>query len=206
MQQETPPPFYSRSQRHTRPARRRPENALPDLTRFRRQLNRSTVVLGAFIVLIIAGSTALARSRSQPSEAPTAPPAAGAPVQAIGVDVTHVVDGDTLDVRAAETPLRVRLYGVDTPERGEPCFDQATARLTALAGRRVYLVPDARARDQYGRELRYVFTNDGHSIDAALVSEGLARAWREDGSRRDALVALEDAARASTTGCLWTKR
>ena len=181
---------------------------MPDLTRFRRQLNRSTLVLAAFIVLLIAGSTALARSRTQPSEVsppPQSGPQAAAPVQAVGVDVTRVVDGDTLDVRAAETPLRVRLYGVNTPERGQPCFDEATARLTTLAAGRVYLVPDARARDQYGRELRYVFTSDGRSIDAALVSEGLARAWRDDGSRRDALVALEDAARASGTGCLWAR-
>ncbi len=67
------------------------------------------------------------------------------------------------------------------------------------------LVPDARATDPFGRELRYVFTSDGRSVDAALVSEGLAHAWREDGSRRDALVAAEERARSSRVGCLWER-
>jgi endonuclease YncB( thermonuclease family) len=122
------------------------------------------------------------------------------------VVVTNVVDGDTLDVRAAETTLRVRLSGADTLERGEVCYREATERLRALAGQQVLLVLDARTQDRYGRELRYVFTSDGRSIDAALVTEGLALAWREDGSRRAALIAAEEAARASKTGCLWEKR
>ncbi len=31
----------------------------------------------------------------------------------------------------------VRIYGVDTPERGEPCFEEATERFRELAGDRV---------------------------------------------------------------------
>lgn len=200
---ETPPPFYSRRRNRTRPAHRRvPVTPGPDLGRFRARLSRTSVILAAFITIVLLGTASIRQMRED--DAVPAPPA-GAPAGAVPVAVTNVVDGDTLDVRAAETTLRVRLYGVDTPERGDACYREATERLRALAGTQVLLVPDARTQDRYGRELRYVFTSDGQSIDAALVAEGLALAWREDGSRRTALIAAEEAARASKTGCLWTK-
>jgi endonuclease YncB( thermonuclease family) len=109
-------------------------------------------------------------------------------------------------VVAAQERLRVRFYGIDTPERGQPCFSEATARTTALVGREVVLVPDARLQDRNGRELRYVFGTDGRSIDATLIAEGLALAWRDDGVLRDRLVAIEDGARAAKRGCLWAGR
>ena len=174
------------------------------MTKFRRHLSRTSIILAAFITIVTLGTASLARSNRE--GAPPAIPSASAPADAAPVSVVKVIDGDTLDVLAATTTLRVRLYGVDTPERGDACYAEATARLTALAGSRVLLVPDERTTDHFGRELRYVFTANGQSIDDALVREGLALAWREDGSRRDALVAVEEAARASKTGCLWSSR
>ena len=38
------------------------------------------------------------------------------------VDVFGVVDGDTIDTSIG----RVRFFGVDTPERGDTCFKEAT--------------------------------------------------------------------------------
>jgi len=196
---ETPPPFHSRSRSRTRPSRRRAEPELgPDLKHLQRRLSRSSIGIAALIAILSLTSAGLLRARqSGDTVAPVAP------TDAAPVEVTRIIDGDTLDVRAADTTIRVRLYGVDTTERGEACYREATERLTALAGNRVLLLPDERQTDRYGRELRYVFTAEGHSIDAALVREGLAKAWREDGSRKTALIALEDAARTSKTGCLW---
>ncbi|MEI7926321.1 MAG: thermonuclease family protein [Chloroflexota bacterium] len=200
---ETPPPFYSRKRTRTRPAHRRIEvDPGPDLTRFRRRLSRTSVMLAAFIAIVGIGTASVRQARNAPTSDPLP---AGAPADAVSVAVSRIIDGDTLDVRSAETTLRVRLYGVNTPERGQPCAAEATQRLTALAADRVLLVPDARAQDQYGRELRYVFTADGRSIDYALVAEGLAKAWREDGSRKAQLIATEETARAAKTGCLWAK-
>ncbi len=197
---ETPPPFHSRTRSRTRPARRRPEpDRSPDLKRIQRRLSRSSIGIAALIAVLSLTSAGLFRARQSGD---TVPPVAL--TDTASVDVTRVIDGDTLDVRAAETTLRVRLYGVDTAERGEACYREATERLTALAGNRVLLLPDARLTDQNGRELRYVFTADGQSIDAALIREGLAKAWREDGSRKAELIALEEAARISRTGCLWS--
>ena len=117
--------------------------------------------------------------------------------------VVHVVDGDTIDVEIDGKEERVRYYGIDTPERGDECFSEATERNDELIDGNVLLLPDARDRDRDGRLLRYVFDAQGNSVDARLIAEGLAHAWREDGAYRDQLVALEEQSQAVGVGCLW---
>jgi micrococcal nuclease len=120
--------------------------------------------------------------------------------------VVRVVDGDTLRAIIDGVEEPVRFYGIDTRERGEACFDEAAQRARELAGAEVRLVPDRRSRDRNGRLLRYVYSPAGLSLDAALIAEGLAYAWRDDGAMRDALVALEDRAKEAAVGCLWSGR
>lgn len=88
--------------------------------------------------------------------------------------VTHIVDGDTLDVDDGR--YRVRLLGIDTPERGECGFAEATEKLRALVdGQLVELVanPDGADFDRFGRKLAFV---DVAGVDAGaeLISAGLA--------------------------------
>lgn len=198
----TPPPFHSREQSRTRPARRRrlarPVSLVPSASPER--LGRTFLVLAVLFAVAIIAAAAFDRWRDSGDEPEVVPVA-----NAIMVGVERIIDGDTLDVRSASTTLRVRLYGIDAPERDEACAAEATSRLTALAGERVQLLPDVRLQDAFGRELRYVYALDGTSIDETIVREGLALAWRDDGSMRDALVAEEEEARAAERGCLWSK-
>ena len=113
--------------------------------------------------------------------------------------VSRVIDGDTFDSPAS----RVRLFGVDTPERGERCHHQAASGLRQLAGKVVRVEPGPRAKDPGGRLLYYVYTEAGNSIDEILVREGLAQAWTRDGQHRDHLIGLEQEARGKATGCMW---
>ena len=117
--------------------------------------------------------------------------------------VVRVIDGDTLDVLIAGTKHRVRLFGVDTPERGERCYEEATERTRQLSGDVVRIESGPRAEDRYGRLLFYLYTRTGKSIDAILIQEGLATAWTRDGQYRDLLVNLEQEARRQASGCLW---
>jgi endonuclease YncB( thermonuclease family) len=125
------------------------------------------------------------------------------PSQLQSARVVHVVDGDTIDVEIDGQKERVRYYGIDTPERGDACFSEATARNDELIDGSVLLLPDARNRDRYGRLLRYIFDANGNSVDERLIAEGLAHAWRQDGAYRDQLIALEDQTDAAKIGCLW---
>jgi micrococcal nuclease len=117
--------------------------------------------------------------------------------------VMEVIDGDTIEVQLEGKRETVRYYGVDTPERQEPCYEEAKKRNEELTDRHVLLLADARDRDSGGRLLRYVFTLEGSSIDAALVAEGFGHAWTLDGSYRDALMSLEEQAQSVGRGCLW---
>ncbi len=117
--------------------------------------------------------------------------------------VVRIVDGDTFHVRLNGKDETVRFYGINATEVGQPCSAEATARTRELVGNEVRLLPDARERDRYGRLLRYVYTPAGLSVDAEMVAEGLAHAWRTDGALRVPMIALEDAAHAGGVGCLW---
>jgi micrococcal nuclease len=209
--------------------RRRPSTDwMGHANRSRARLSRLMGLLGAGILLLAVGTGLRPRATPNPeaSATPTraATAATGAPQGATPpttlqhradgwylatpeawplVEVDRIIDGDTLDVRAGGTVLRIRVFGIDTPERGERCYDEATRELGALAGRAVRLVPDVRQQDSHGRELRYVFTPDGRSVDAAQLEAGLANAWREDGRLRTLLVGIEVSAQRDKRGCLW---
>jgi micrococcal nuclease len=115
------------------------------------------------------------------------------------VEVTGVVDGDTIDT----TIGRVRFFGIDTPERGEGCFEEATEFTRQLVGNQVRLEDGPRLEDTYGRRLAYVFDGSGNSIDVQLIAGGFATAWTRDGQHKDLLVGLEESAKSNRAGCLW---
>ena len=90
--------------------------------------------------------------------------------------VAHVVDGDTLDVGRE----RVRVLGIDTPERGECGYAPASRATAELAlGRVIQLEADETqaARDRFGRTLAYVRLPDGRDLGEVLLRRGLARTF-----------------------------
>ncbi len=111
------------------------------------------------------------------------------PPARVTVRVTHVVDGDTIEVRLPDgSEEDVRYIGIDTPETvkpdtpvqcGGPRAHAVNERL--VAGRTVTLRFDAERRDVYGRLLAYVYLprrEPGRRplfVNAELVRRGLAR-------------------------------
>lgn len=84
----------------------------------------------------------------------------------------RITDGDTI---VCEGIGRVRLIGMDTPERDQrPFGERATAALTELlADRTIVLEPDVEPQDRYGRVLAYVWADDV-MVNWALVRLGWA--------------------------------
>jgi endonuclease YncB( thermonuclease family) len=114
------------------------------------------------------------RSTSQPRTGKTTRPAKPPARVVSGVRVTRVVDGDTIRTTAGT----VRFIGIDTPERGECGFSQATAYLRALVGDGAVTLTAVRGRDdrdRYGRLLRYVGAG-GRDLGLALIQTGYGRA------------------------------
>ena len=107
----------------------------------------------------------------------------------VSVGVTHVVDGDTIDVSMPDgSDETVRYIGIDTPETvkpdtpvqcGGPKAHAVNERL--VGGRSVTLRFDAERRDVYGRLLAYVYLPAARPgahplfVNAELVRLGLAR-------------------------------
>jgi micrococcal nuclease len=115
-----------------------------------------------------------------------------------------VVDGDTLRVELAGDEERVRLIGINAPERGECLADEATRALRDLiAGAEVALVADRSDRDRFGRLLRHVEA-DGTDVAAELVRDGLALAQRypPDTTRSDGYEGAQRAAQDAGVG-MW---
>ncbi len=66
----------------------------------------------------------------------------------------RAIDGDTIEMILRGHPVRIRLLGIDTPERGEPGWAQSKAELQAkLAQGRAVCVIGARPSDAFGRIL-----------------------------------------------------
>lgn len=78
----------------------------------------------------------------------------------------HVVDGDTIDVRVDRgfrdtSEMRIRLYGVNTPERGQPGYTEASITLATLLfdpahQSRPLICRTIMPKDKYGRWLAAV--------------------------------------------------
>lgn len=88
------------------------------------------------------------------------------------VHVARVIDGDTF---VLDDGRRVRLLGIDTPEKGKWYFDEATDRMRDLVeGKDVTLVKDLSETDKYGRLLRHAYIGD-QWINQIMIAEGYAR-------------------------------
>ena len=161
------------------------------------------IAVGAFLVRGGLSGDGDRTAGPAPVPTPTAPaPSAGPtiPADAVPRRVTKIVDGDTLDTEMG----RIRLYGIDTPEVGEPSADEATAALAQQApeGSVVWLwrPPGGDDKDQCDRLVRIVIRPDGTEANRTLVSAGLARAFRYYSER---YVPEENLARAARLG-IWS--
>jgi endonuclease YncB( thermonuclease family) len=140
---------------------------------------------------------AVAPTTLAPVASTTPTPAPVLPAAAPALTVRAVVDGDTVDLSDGE---RVRIIGIDTPERGQPGHTEAAAAMSAMVlGRQVVLSPGARQdRDRYGRLLRYLDV-DGQDVGLAMISQGwaIARYDSRDGyghhSREATYIAADQA-------------
>lgn len=134
----------------------------------------------------------LFRKRDQQQPEPTASP------EGDEVICHYVQDGDTFKLPDNET--RVRLWGIDAPEKGQAYADEARNRLRELCeGKAVRL--EMKATDQYDRKVAIVWL-DKKNINLQMVKEGLA--WHYAYYAPDAkdLADAEKTARKARKG-LW---
>jgi micrococcal nuclease len=122
--------------------------------------------------------------------------------------VTHVADGDTLEVEFDDpgSPVRVRLLGIDAPELDSEHGEAAKRYAFARAGnQRVTIRLDQlqSTRDKYGRLLAYVYLPNHELLNNSLVRDGHAFAYRPRKCDFSTMFETsENVARSKKTG-LW---
>jgi len=134
------------------------------------------------------------------SDAPQDP----APDTALRGQATRITDGDTFTLRYSSTEdERVRLHGIDAPERAQPHGSAAGAALASLIeGREVRV--EVVDRDNYGRLVGRIWVDD-LDVNLAMVRDGHAWWYEYYAKDRHDLEQAEDAARRAQRG-LWAQR
>ena len=115
--------------------------------------------------------------------------------------VVSVLDGDTIEVLHNTYPERIRLSGIDCPEKGQAYGNNAKHAASALVfGKDVIL--DTHGQDKYRRTLADVFLRDGTHVNHELVKDGWCWWYRKYAPGDIVLEGLEKEARQAKKG-LW---
>ena len=116
--------------------------------------------------------------------------------------VVSVLDGDTIEVLHNQHPERIRLSGIDCPEKGQAYGQKAKHAASSLVfGKEVTL--QTHGKDKYGRTLGDVLLPDGTNVNHELVKDGWCWWYRKYALGDRVLEGLEKDARDERKG-LWT--
>jgi endonuclease YncB( thermonuclease family) len=91
--------------------------------------------------------------------------------------VVGISDGDTITVLHGGKGEKIRLYGIDTPEKGQ-AFGKKAKQFTSKTVYGKTVKVETKDTDRYGRTVALIFT-DGQSLNEALVKNGFAWVYRK---------------------------
>jgi endonuclease YncB( thermonuclease family) len=106
-------------------------------------------------------------------------------------EVVKIADGDTITVLKGNTTVKIRLYGIDCPERGQ-AFGQKAKQFTASMVFRRYVKIEPVDTDRYGRTVAWVYVNGKNlceelvgvatKIDGNMMKNGQEQRGKRDGA------------------------
>jgi endonuclease YncB( thermonuclease family) len=104
--------------------------------------------------------------------------------------VVGIVDGDTISVLRKGKAVKVRLHGIDTPEKAQAFGTQARQFTSALAFQQTVTVL-VQTTDQYGHRVGDILLPDGRNLTQELVKAGMAWWYRPYAPKDTVLAQLE---------------
>lgn len=123
--------------------------------------------------------------------------------------VVSVADGDTITVLVekegskSREQVKVRLHGIDAPERSQDFGAAARNRASTLCNGQEVTV-DVKDTDQYGRKVGEVKLKNGRNLNHILVEEGMAHWYARYAPGDATLKRLEEQAKKAKRG-LWSR-
>ncbi len=102
--------------------------------------------------------------------------------------VKDILEGDSFLAEAiGDSPqeLKIRIYGVDSPDEGQNFYEEAKQYLKGLIGEKEVEV-ESLTKDNLGYQVSNVRTEDGEDISEVLVKEGYA--WWDEENAKDAIT------------------
>ena len=91
--------------------------------------------------------------------------------------IVGVTDGDTIKIVTDEKQVKIRLYGIDTPEKKQD-FGQAATRFIKSLLSPVVTVEE-KDIDRYGRTVGVVYSSTGTNVNEEMVKSGFAWVYRK---------------------------
>ena len=92
-------------------------------------------------------------------------------------EVIGIADGDTITVLQNRTQYKIRLYGIDTPEKSQAFGNRAKRFISGLVYRKKVRVVEEDV-DKYGRIVGSVYLG-GTSVNEEMVRNGYAWVYRK---------------------------
>lgn len=116
--------------------------------------------------------------------------------------VVGVIDGDTFDMMLDGKKTRVRMFGIDAPERRQDYYQKSKQALSDMIFGEVVRI-ESKSRDRYKRTLAEVYVRDKW-INREMVVQGMA--WHFKRYSSDSrIAAAEKEARNARRG-LWSMK
>lgn len=91
--------------------------------------------------------------------------------------VVRVSDGDTITVMHDGKGEKIRLYGIDTPEKRQAFGNKAKQFTSKMVYGKTVEV-QSKNTDRYGRTVALIYVN-GQSLNEALIKNGFAWVYRK---------------------------
>ena len=117
--------------------------------------------------------------------------------------VVSIADGDTFTLLAdGNQQIRIRLHGIDCPEKGQAFGTAARQKLSSLIfGKQVRI--EEKDKDRYGRTIAIVYASGNVSVNEVMLQAGMAWHYKEY-DKNPEWAELEENARQKRTG-LWSQ-
>ncbi|MBU1046859.1 thermonuclease family protein [Patescibacteria group bacterium] len=126
--------------------------------------------------------------------------------------ITSIIDGDTLKIKTGTLKTRkVRLIGINAPEKGECYFDESKQALKEITqDKNINIEKDISGLDKYNRLLRYIIVinsdpeQDNIPVNYYMIRNGFAfyQSSPPDNRYRDLFITAQRQAQTDNLG-LW---